>query len=197
MKSKQIAIAFAAITSVFFSGLTVAAPPTPDVNVVNTPDVNVVNTPDVNVVTTVDSNVVNTPDVNVVNEISVSNLVGADLGPFQTPGVNVFFVDVVRLRAISTSIAPATAGDLCNVVVGGSLLGDPASQPLGLSVMSNGEAATVSRNYETPITLNQLNFDISSSGDLCWISFSVVAESIPEALGAAAETEPRVHIEVR
>ena len=50
MKSRQIAIAIAAITSVLFSGLILAAPPTPGVNVVNTPDVNVVNTPDVNIV---------------------------------------------------------------------------------------------------------------------------------------------------
>lgn len=81
--SRTLVVAALCAISAGMINVTLAAPPTKDVNVVNTPDVNVVSMPPINaqVTGTIDTNVVNTPDVNVVNT--------ADVNVVNTPGVTI------------------------------------------------------------------------------------------------------------
>ena len=149
---------------------------------------------------TVDTNVVNTVGTELVNTISFDRFSGADFGPVQMTSISVSFFQPVNLRAITTSVAPTLAGETCNVSTRAGQVGSLA--PLGLSVMSNGQAATVSRNYEIPLgTVETVQWDASATGGGCLVSISVAGESIvPPAeadLAPAAKTEPQVRIEYR
>lgn len=186
MKSNRIFIAGVALASALVPACALAAPPVPDVNVVNTPDVNVANT----------------PDVRVINTLSVADFSGARFGPGLVQNVIVFFPGPVHLRAVSVSVAPEFSGDVCNVNVSAN---PPESSgaftDLGLSAMSNGEAVTTSRNYEVPIEIQQIEFDVTEIGGNCWLSLSLVADPLDETSAAAeslqaAESGDQVRIEV-
>jgi hypothetical protein len=159
-----------------------AAPPTPDVNVVNTPDVNVVNT--------VDTNVVNTVDTNVVNTISAANLRGVDFAGALPAGgtIIVSSVEPFKLRSISTGIAPDVLGERCIASV--SVIVEGSDESIGFSVMSNGQASNITRNYEIPFgPITSLMWDILGNASLCHISLSLSGEidsqsETAQALGA-------------
>ena len=173
---------------------------TVDANVINTVDTNVSNTVDTNVLNTVDTNVLNTVNTNVVNTIASDALVGVDALILNGPGGRIITAPgVTQLRAISTSIASNVAGEICNVSVV-LRLGDGDDRELGLSVMSNGQAQTVSRNYETPIApAGTLIWEIEGNATGgCWVSLSVVAETLdePDAARLSGSAQP-MQIEVR
>lgn len=177
---------------------------TVDANVVNTVDANVVNTVDANVVNTVETNVANTVDANVVNTLPAGLLEGIDLAPSAVNNATVFFFDPVSVHAISTSIAPEIPGEICNVSVGIKSDSTADLEPIGLSVMSNGQAANVARNYDIPLeSLVEVNFDISGNATTCRLSLSVSFISLaPPAAAAASERrslagQERARIEIR
>ena len=186
MKSSRTIIAGVALTSALLPAAILAAPPVADVNVVNTPDVNVVNT----------------PDVKVVNSASVTDLIGIDFGPISAQNVVLGFSGPVELKAITASVVPEIGGDLCNLNVGAKSPEAVDFTPLGLSVMSNGEAATATRNYNVPVVgIQQIEFNESAQQGNCLVSFSVLAELLPEAPAAAeslqrAGSDGQVRIEV-
>ena len=171
---------------------------TVDANVVNTVDTSVVNTVDTNVVNTTDSNVINTVNANLVNTVSGETLNGVSLGPATIGGAGVIFLNPAKLHAMSVSVASVNPGEICNVFVEmGSEPGDTTPEPIGLSVLSNGQADTVSATYEIPIApVFSLNYRVDGT---CTVSFSL---SYEEQAGESdfarlAEGEPRVRIELR
>ena len=152
-------------------------PGPPAVEISGTVDANVVNTVDANVVNSVDTNVLNTVDANVVNTIAAGNLLGIDfLGGIATGGtIIVASAEPFKLRAISTGIAPDVAGERCNATVS---LGGELDESIGFSVMSNGQASNLTRNYEIPIEpVTSLVWEIRGDASFCRISLSVSGET--------------------
>ncbi len=204
-----------ALLTLFAASAAIAQPPgvppgppaveiagTVDANVVNTVDTNVVNTVDANVVNTVEANVGNTVDTYVVNTIPTDNIQGVDFLAVLPPGgtITVLSVDPLVLHAISTSIAPDTPGTTCNVSVS-VIDGVELDEPIGLSALSNGQAANVSHTYDTPIgPLTTLVWDIAGSAASCSVSLSLLGEmtGVPSAAAARRSGgDQPIRIEVR
>ena len=165
------------------------------------PAVEIAGTVDTNVVNTVDTNVINTVNANLVNTISGETLNGVRFGPSRARGVGIFFLNPAKLHAMSVSIASASPGEICNVVVlMGSEPGDTSLQPTGLSVLSNGQANTVSATYGIPIApVSILNFEVDGTVDgACDLSLSLSYEDVEVEADFArlAAGEQRVRIEV-
>jgi hypothetical protein len=153
------------------------------------PAVEIAGTVDTNVVNTVDANVVNTVDTNVVNTISAESLAGVDFWSSLPTGSSVIVVGTAgnKLRGMTTSIASVAPGEICVVSVS-VRQSDGDEEELGFSVMSNGQAQSVSRNYEIPITLtasSSLEWEIDGNATQgCWLSLSMTAETSSEAEAA-------------
>jgi hypothetical protein len=174
---------------------------TVDTNVVNTVDSNVVNTVDTNVVNTVDTNVLNTVDTNVANVIDADSLAGLDFSSSISPGASIIILGTSGdlLRGMSASIASVAAGEICSMSLS-VFQSDGDREELGFSVMSNGQAQTVSRNYEIPIALTgvlEWDIDGNATGG-CWVTLSLTTEtaSEPAAARLLGGAEP-MRIEVR
>ena len=187
--TKFALLTLAAFFALGFSITANAAPPTPDVNVVNTPDVIVANT--------VDTRVVNTIAAGDLTE--GIDFVGGVSGAGGT--LQLLFADAVNVRAISTSLAPDVPGESCSVTV--DVL-DSAAAPddwkdIGLSLMSNGQASTVSRNYEIPLEdVYRLRWSFYGGPGICNIVVSVAAEPFDDSGAAEAfRSEPAARIEIR
>ena len=122
----------------------------------------------------VDTNVINTVDTNVVTTLSADQLNG--VGFFgQATDVYVVFYYPVLVHAVSTSTAPVNAGDVCNISAGmKSYVSATDYKPIGLSAMSNGQAATASQTYEIPIEgVEEMHFGVSATGGSCYVSLSL------------------------
>jgi hypothetical protein len=149
---------------------------------------------------TAEVKVVNTPDVNVVNTIAAGNLLGIDFVGGIVTGGTIFFTSAVpfNLRSISTSIAPDVAGDLCTASASIVVEGD--TQPIGFSVMSNGQASNISRNYEIPIgPITNLQWDIiGDASSYCRVTLSISGETDGQSETARAlGADHPMRIEVR
>jgi hypothetical protein len=174
---------------------------TVDTNVVNTVDTNVVNAVDANVVNTVDTNVLNTVDTNVVNSIDADALAGLEFSSPLPLGASLIIVgtDDEQLRGVSASIASEAAGEICSISLS-VFQSDGDREELGFSVMSNGQAQTVSRNYEIPIALTgNMQWEVGGNATAsCWVSLTMTFEtpSEPEAARLLGGAEP-MRIEVR
>jgi hypothetical protein len=191
-----------ACLSFFAASSAMAVPPgPPPVEIAGPVDTNVLNTVDANVVNTVDTNVLNTVDANLVTTISSDGLVGLDLSPIIAANVTAVLGSPRRLISISTSIAPDVAGDICNFSVRAGVGDSTAIDVIGLSAMSNGQAATVSRNYDIPIDpVDSIEWEITGTSDACWISLSFAtapSETATTASARALAAPDAMRIEVR
>jgi hypothetical protein len=142
-------------------------------------------------------------DTYVVNTIPTDNLQGIDFFAVLPPSgtITVSSGSAYRLHAISTSVAPDTPGTICNVSVS-VVDGAGLDEPIGLSVMSNGEAATVSQTYDTPIgPLNALLWEVTfATATNCNVSLSLLGELEGESAATAAQRlggDQPMRVEVR
>ncbi len=153
--------------------------------------------PEITVAGVVDTNVVNTVNTKVVNTISAAQLEGINFNAGVSSGGTISLIrsEPFKLRSISTSIAPDIAGELCTINVS---IGEGDPTPLGLGTMSNGQASTVSRNYDVPIEpVSIIVWRVQGNAAFCNVSLAVAGEvtGAPETLQQRS-AEPSMRIEV-
>ncbi len=137
-------------------------------------------------------------DANVINTISASQLEGSSFDAGVSSGGSITLVRAIpfKLRSISTSIAPDVAGELCTVTVS---IGEDEGTPIGLALMSNGQASTVSRNYSVPIdSVSIIQWKVRGDAAFCRVTLAVAGEvaNDPEST-LQRSTAPSSRFEVR